>query len=184
MNCMESLEVDVVWSVSKSLDEGRSVALSNSIICPAAASSTTRNTCDPGEPVPIPTPPVARIRNWSVALDVKATPVESAQTKAPSWLALAMRPAARLKSPRATLSDPPATVARYPLAVLLPPPATVEVEARDLWFKPAALTVSGSEHWTIRLKNAGRVVHNLTVDELGIVIVVTAGETSLSGVFR
>jgi uncharacterized cupredoxin-like copper-binding protein len=57
-----------------------------------------------------------------------------------------------------------------------PPPATVEVEARDLWFKPAALTVSGSEHWTIRLKNAGRVVHNLTVDELGIVIVVTAGE--------
>ena len=57
-----------------------------------------------------------------------------------------------------------------------PPPATVEVEARDLWFKPAALTVPGSEHWTIRLKNAGRVVHNLTVDELGIVIVVTAGE--------
>jgi uncharacterized cupredoxin-like copper-binding protein len=57
-----------------------------------------------------------------------------------------------------------------------PPLATVDVEARDLWFKPAALTVSGSEHRTIRLKNAGRVVHNLTVDELGIVIVVTPGE--------
>ncbi len=50
------------------------------------------------------------------------------------------------------------------------------MEARDLWFTPAALTVSSSEHWTIRLKNAGRVVHNLTVDELGIVIVVAAGE--------
>jgi len=56
-----------------------------------------------------------------------------------------------------------------------PPLATFEVEARDLWFSPAELTVSGSGSSTIRLENAGRVVHNLTVDELGIVIVVTAG---------
>ena len=56
-----------------------------------------------------------------------------------------------------------------------PPLATFDVEAQDLWFSPSELTVSGSESSTIRLENAGRVVHNLTVDELGIVIVVTAG---------
>lgn len=58
-----------------------------------------------------------------------------------------------------------------------PPLATFDVEARDLWFSPTELTVSGSGHLTIRLENTGRVAHNLTVDELGIVIVVTAGGT-------
>jgi plastocyanin len=59
-----------------------------------------------------------------------------------------------------------------------PPLATFDVEARDLWFSPAKLTVSGSGSSTIRLENAGRVVHNLTVDELGIEIVVTRGGRS------
>jgi len=59
-----------------------------------------------------------------------------------------------------------------------PPLATFDVEARDLWFSPAELTVSSSGSATIRLENAGRVVHNLTVDELGIEIVVTRGGRS------
>ncbi len=59
-----------------------------------------------------------------------------------------------------------------------PPLATFDVEARDLWFSPAELTVSSSGSSTLRLENAGRVVHNLTVDELGIEIVVTRGGRS------
>jgi len=58
-----------------------------------------------------------------------------------------------------------------------PPLATLDVVARDLWFSPAEMTISGSDRSTIRLKNEGRVVHNLTVDELGVEIVVTRSGT-------
>lgn len=51
------------------------------------------------------------------------------------------------------------------------------VEAGDLWFRPADVTVTSSGSSTIRLENSGRVVHNLTIDELGLEIVVTARGT-------
>jgi len=44
----------------------------------------------------IPTPPLARMRNWFSPVEVKSSLVESAQTKVPLWLALARRPAAKL----------------------------------------------------------------------------------------
>jgi plastocyanin len=52
--------------------------------------------------------------------------------------------------------------------------ATLTIEAADLWFRPAEVTLASSGSSTIRLENNGRVVHNLTVDELGLQIVVTA----------
>ncbi len=60
--------------------------------------------------------------------------------------------------------------------------AALTVKAGDLWFRPAEVTVASSGSSTIRLDNAGRLVHNLTVDELGIQIVVAprgAGEAIL-----
>jgi hypothetical protein len=44
----------------------------------------------------MPTPPPARMRNWLLAVEEKSALVESAQTKAPLWRALARRPAAKL----------------------------------------------------------------------------------------
>jgi len=52
--------------------------------------------------------------------------VESAQTKAPRWLALALKPAAKLKPPCAELNLPPGMVDSKPLAVLLEPPPMVD----------------------------------------------------------
>src|SRR5436190_18281771 len=38
---------------------------------------------DPGDAVPMPTPPAARMRNWLLAVEAKSRLVESAQTNAP-----------------------------------------------------------------------------------------------------
>ena len=51
-----------------------------------------------GLAVPIPTPLDALIRNWSAAVDSKSPALESAETKLPSWSALACWPAARRPS--------------------------------------------------------------------------------------
>ena len=59
---------------------------------PAEPFTSRRN---PGAFVPMPTPPPARIRNWSAAVEMKLESVESAQTKEPAFAALARRPAAR-----------------------------------------------------------------------------------------
>src|SRR5258706_12151549 len=69
------------------------------------------------------TPPEARTRNWLAAAAVSTAPVLSAQTNAPSCVACAFRPAAKLYWPLAELLNPPGMVAAMPLAVLdLPPP--------------------------------------------------------------
>ena len=71
----------------------------------ASWSSLERNG---GLALPMPTPPDARMRNWLAFVDGKSASVASAQTKAPVWMALARRPAARLSSPPARLFRPPA----------------------------------------------------------------------------
>lgn len=55
--------------------------------------------------------------------------------------------------------------------------ATVTVVARDLAFDPSEVTVSSSHGTVIQLINNGRVTHNLTIDELGVQVVVPAGGT-------
>jgi plastocyanin len=50
----------------------------------------------------------------------------------------------------------------------------VEVGAHDLYFTPSALEVAPGDA-TIELTNHGQVVHNFTVDELGIQVVATPG---------
>src|SRR5207247_2378117 len=49
----------------------------------------------PGETVPMPTPPEARMRNWLLAVEETVAEVESAQTNEPRCKALAPRPAAK-----------------------------------------------------------------------------------------
>jgi hypothetical protein len=59
-------------------------------------------------------------------VEAKGAFVESAQTKAPSWLAWAEFPAAKLLAPCAELNIPPGTVENDPLALFASPPPTVE----------------------------------------------------------
>ena len=54
------------------------------------------STVTPAPPVSMRTPPDARTLNWLSAVEVKSTPVESAQTNAPELVAFACRPAAKL----------------------------------------------------------------------------------------
>ncbi len=60
------------------------------------------------------------------------------------------------------------------------PPATrtarsaIMVEARDVFFAPSAIEVPAGAA-SIRLQNAGQVVHNLTIDELDVQIVTVVG---------
>src|SRR5438046_2606759 len=70
------------------------------------------------------TPPAARAENWLFAVEGKSKALESAHTRLPWWLALAWRPAARLKLPFAVLLLPPGTVEASPLAWLSVPPPT------------------------------------------------------------
>jgi plastocyanin len=62
------------------------------------------------------------------------------------------------------LSSPSATLA----------PTAIEIEARDLSFTPSTIDAPAGPT-TIRLQNAGQVVHNVTFDELGIQIVAIPG---------
>jgi hypothetical protein len=66
------------------------------VIVPLAWMFPATSSFSLGLVVPIPTPPSARIRNWSGPVEVKSASVESPHTKAPLWLALALRPAAKL----------------------------------------------------------------------------------------
>ena len=61
--------------------------------------------------VPMPTPPLARMRKVLLAVELKVPPVPSAQTNAPLLSAWACCPAAKLLTPPATLLFPPGTVA-------------------------------------------------------------------------
>jgi uncharacterized cupredoxin-like copper-binding protein len=66
-----------------------------------------------------------------------------------------------------------------PEASMSPAPATgVTVTAGDLWFKPKELTISSEGPTTITLVDGGTVVHNFTVDELGILTVAQPGRSS------
>ena len=76
-----------------------------------------------GDAVPMPTPPVARIRNWFGAVESKKAAVEeSPQTNVPSFVARAPRPAAKLNWPPARLKMPPGTTAKLLVARLPEPP--------------------------------------------------------------
>src|SRR5689334_8136982 len=76
------------------------------------------------------TPPDARTRNWLSAVVEKSSSVESAQTKLPSWIALALRPAARLKF-AARLFWPPGTVPKSPVMRLFAPPPMAPLWTND-----------------------------------------------------
>jgi plastocyanin len=56
--------------------------------------------------------------------------------------------------------------------------ATLTVEAGDLWFGPDELTISSLGQTTIVLTDVGYAVHNLTVDELDLLVVTPPGHTA------
>jgi plastocyanin len=80
----------------------------------------------------------------------------------------------------------PTSVDAVPTSVdeaCLPQGPAVTVEAHDLWFAPAEVSVPASGG-LIRLENVGRTVHNLTVDELDLQVAAARGlsaEATLDG---
>jgi uncharacterized cupredoxin-like copper-binding protein len=56
--------------------------------------------------------------------------------------------------------------------------AVVTIEAREFGFNPAALTIPASGATRIVVKDAGRIVHNFTIDALGVQVVVPPGGSS------
>jgi plastocyanin len=101
----------------------------------------------------------------------KATPTPRATTPAPP----ASSPAASLAS------SPAASLASSPVASLASSPAAsgiaLSVEARELSFTPSELHASPESPVTFSLHDAGRLVHNLTIDELGIQLIASPGQT-------
>lgn len=81
--------------------------------------------------------------------------------------------------PRPAATDPgPATSAPPSAAASAPPsPMALSVEARDLSFTPKQLEAPAGAEIPIGLHNAGRIVHNLTIDELHVQLVVSPGQT-------
>ena len=78
-----------------------------------AVAVTVPLTCkaETGLLVPMPTPPLARMRKVLLEIELKLPPVLSDQTNAPVLSAWACCPAAKLLTPLATLLLPPGTVA-------------------------------------------------------------------------
>ena len=58
------------------------------------------------------------------------------------------------------------------------PITIVTIEAREFGFSPAAVTIPASGAARIVVKDAGRIVHNLTIDALGVQVVVPPGGSS------
>ena len=83
-------------------------------------------------------------------------PAEAPASAAPSMAALAAT-----MPPTDPCDVPPVT------------PAAVEmtVEAGDLWFRPSEIELSASGTTTLTLVDSGFITHNLTVDELDLLIV-------------
>jgi uncharacterized cupredoxin-like copper-binding protein len=54
---------------------------------------------------------------------------------------------------------------------------TVTIEAREFGFSPTAVTIPASGATRIVVKDAGGIVHNLTIDALGIQVVVPPGDS-------
>jgi uncharacterized cupredoxin-like copper-binding protein len=51
------------------------------------------------------------------------------------------------------------------------------VEAHDLSFRPSQLEASAGQPVTLAIHNLGRIVHNLTIDELQVQLIASPGET-------
>jgi uncharacterized cupredoxin-like copper-binding protein len=50
--------------------------------------------------------------------------------------------------------------------------------ARDLSFSPRELSAGAATPVTLELQNSGRLVHNMTIDELAVKIVASPGKTT------
>jgi uncharacterized cupredoxin-like copper-binding protein len=75
-------------------------------------------------------------------------------------------------------ASPPAGSCTPEASMSPAPAAVVTITAGDVWFKPKELTISSDGATTIRLEDKGVVVHNFTVDELGILTVAQPGRSS------
>ena len=55
------------------------------------------------------------------------------------------------------------------------------VEAHDLSFRPRELEATAGHPVTLAIHNLGRIVHNLTIDELGVQLIASPGQTVSTG---
>jgi plastocyanin len=94
----------------------------------------------------------------------------------PGWTA---PPPPSVVAPSADQSEPPSPTPAVsePSGSEGPDSGTVTVVARDLSFAPRDLSASEGDTLTVELQNAGRLTHNLTVDELGLKVVASPGKT-------
>jgi plastocyanin len=103
----------------------------------------------------IPCPPAA-----APSFDALPAPADSAAETAP--------PGAAQPTPCSS-APPPSMQADH---------VELTVEAGDLWFGPDALTITSQGTTTITLIDVGAAVHNLSVDELGLLVVAAPGQSS------
>ena len=130
----------------------------------------------------------ARVRALAFAAAVMVLIDACAGSTGPGWTAL---PPASLAvaSQQPTIPPSPtpettplasATGAASPAGGSIEPSAGTAgllVVARDLSFTPRELTASAGGQVTVELQNSGRLTHNLTVDELGLKLIVSPGKT-------
>lgn len=76
------------------------------------------------------------------------------------------------------------TVVATPAASVVESPApspaalTLSLEARDLSFTPKQLEALAGEPFELTMRNAGAIVHNVTIDAPGVQLVVSPGRTA------
>jgi uncharacterized cupredoxin-like copper-binding protein len=64
---------------------------------------------------------------------------------------------------------------------VIPDARKVSVEAGEMWFQPATVEVAAGEPVNLALVNRGQLFHDLTIDELGLRIVVDSGQRDTAG---
>lgn len=60
--------------------------------------------------------------------------------------------------------------------------STIEAEATEFAFQPDRLVIEAAETVNLTMTNHGRLVHDLSIPELGIYLVVGPGETTATGI--
>ena len=116
-----------------------------------------------------------------LAIGLSSGLVGCASAGAPGWT-YAPAASARLGAPASAAAGAPSAGAAQPsTATSMPPTGSttgkIEIEAFDLGFKPAALTVPAAGTYEVSLKNTGSILHDLTFAD-GTKLSVDAGASA------
>ncbi len=106
-----------------------------------------------------------------------SAPAPSAPAPSAPPVAAPSAPAPSATSPGPSVAAPSALPTAGPSAASSAGAPALLVTAHDLSFTPREITADGGAAVRLTLHNAGRIVHNLTIDELGVQIVASPGQT-------